>query len=120
MSLDRFVYWRTHRRPSRAEIRHILVDFFAGVGSVRWRGDRWWVLLPGVCSHALRRARGIDRGYARTYADPRERWIEVWPDRDGTCIDIMTRTQDELTNALAAGLHGVILRWYQGATDPTS
>jgi hypothetical protein len=44
--------------------------------------------------------------------------MEVWEDKERTCLYVITRQQDEYTNALAKGLIEVFRRYWQGTLYP--
>jgi hypothetical protein len=116
MALDRFVYWKTKRRPTRDEIGTVVEDFFKGFGAeIEWRTDRYFIKLPGEITHPFDRIVGA-RKHPAELTDA-ERWIEVWPDPDDACIDVMTRQQDEVTNVLAEGLAQLFARFWDGRRD---
>jgi len=117
MALDRFVWWKTKRRPTRDEIGTVLRGFFKGFGArVTWNQDRYFIKLPGEITHPLNRIKGAykQHGPEKGFED---RWIEVWPSKDGKCLDVMTRMQDEVTNALAEGLAQLFARFWEGRRD---
>jgi hypothetical protein len=86
-----------------------------------WGGGRWTAKLVGNNSWPLRRVVDMtDAFYQRTakrYEEEatRERWIEVFLHRDS--IDVMTRTHDEATNALARGFQRLLARFWKGRLD---
>jgi hypothetical protein len=109
MSRDLVICWHG-QAPAKHEVQRVLENFFAGVQAdpVQWRQDRnrWFIHLPGKPSPAL-------RGLAACAAcRDDERWIEVWP--GPTYLDVITRQQDEFTNALAEGLARLLARWFKG------
>lgn len=106
MSQDRFVRFPASR-PTVDEMRCLLEDFFASAAeSIKWESDRFFVIIPGPCSDALRRL-GRDR-YA---SEPFDRALEVWFGRDGV-ISVITRHADDYVSALADRIaHVIVLRW---------
>lgn len=119
MALDRFIYW-TEEKPTPQQIQFVVEDFFAGLAkTIEWSKDRWIITLPGNPSDPLQRVDAIRAIYAGVrYSD--ERWIEVWLDPDGSCIDIMTRQTDTITNSIANGLEKVILNYWSANGEVTS
>jgi hypothetical protein len=124
MALDRLVHFTT-RRPTRALLRRVLVDFFGGAAlSIRWSRDRFFVKLPGAHSEAFRRLPWFPRWAKRTTKDPRfdpiDRWIEIWLDiKSGktVSVDVMTRRADDFTNGIAARLADCIARFWSGKLE---
>lgn len=106
MALDRVVRW-TDERPSREALAAALRGYIGKAGRVRWRGDRWFVVLPGVTSWPPMPMTPPFVGI--------ERWFEVWTDRDS--IDVMTRMQDPLVNAVAEGFAAHCARRWRGKRD---
>lgn len=89
MALDRFVYWKKDEVPNGAQLHCMIEDYVRGLGAeVKWCLDRFFVTLPGVCSHP--------------FEEDRERWIEVYVGEDH--VDVITRSMDAVTNAIADGL----------------
>ncbi len=119
MSLDTFVHW-DEKVPTREQLQAVLEDYVAGIGSVRWDEDRFFVDLPGVPSFPFKRMDDIPNymklaweGRAKEHdGSPRTRWFEVWIDKD--CIDIMTREMDEVTNNIARGFAELCARFWSG------
>lgn len=119
MALDRNITWPADSAnlPTVADIGKVCEDFTLGIATrVSWDGGRWFIDLPGTCTHPLRRITTPP-----PYEEPdRNRWIEVWMGIvDGRVIvDVMTRQHDAVTNAIADGLAEVIARWWQGTREP--
>lgn len=130
MSLDRIVKFakETSRRPCRREIEPILEDFFNGAAQIEWNTDRYFVSLPGTVSFAFRRLpyfKGTPRAdhAQEEYNEKRERWIELWTGKvaDGEAIDkidVLTRHQDDYTNALADSLAKIVALYFDGEQEP--
>lgn len=116
MSLDRFVYFK-EKTPTKGEIKKVITNFLGGIGTVTWRSDRFSISLPGKSTHALTGIKGTPRNINRQ-AHP-TRWIEVHRGKTGT-IDVITRQADDFTNCIAAGIHEVIMRWWEGSENPQS
>lgn len=110
MALDRFVYFKKDRRPTEKEAELVVRNYFGGCGTVEWSDDRWIVSLPGTPTWVFE---GIEPGTARERNA--ERWIEVYLGDDN--VDVITRRQDEFTNALASGLAEVFARYWEGEVD---
>jgi hypothetical protein len=74
------------------------------------------VILPGACKHPLLRVSPL---FTERHVPERERlrWLEVWENKDRTCLDVMTRLQDEFTNSLADGLIEVFRRFWQAKPE---
>ncbi len=111
MATDRVVRWQ-ERKPAPEEVKFVLEDFFNGQAVIDWHGDRYYVTLPGACTHPLARISSL------VSSEPaQERWLEVWEDKDRTCLDVITRQQDEFVNALAAGLIEVYRRYWSAKPE---
>jgi hypothetical protein len=105
MARDRVVCWK-EKPPTQEDLQALLEKFFSGLTmSVTWDRDRFFVVLLGAPS------------YCSGVGAQKERWIEVWPSKDGTCCYVMTRMQDEATNVLADGLAGLIARRWEGRLE---
>lgn len=120
MAADRFIHLPDHDPVTfPTALERVVRDFFGqGATSIRWEGDRWFVTLPGKPSDAL-----ASTPY-RHYVREDTRWIEVWYDdaRDLAAgepfsIDVMTRSQDQYTNALAEGLTQCLTTAFQGERE---
>jgi len=111
MALDRIIRFdKPFKPPTRMELTTLLADYFQGIGGASWDKDRFFVTLPGRPCYALGRLAKIPFSEL-----PEQRWIEVWKDR--TSVDVITRTADDITNALAEGLAEIIARFWQGARE---
>lgn len=118
MPCDRFVWWdgKKQKRPTRTNVGIVCEDYLKGLGTVTWsnEGRRFMCLLHGPISHPLNRIKG-----AFAVPEPGEgfdqRYIEVIP--SGNCIDVLTRQQDEITNAIADGLSKIFARFWQGRLE---
>lgn len=104
MALDRFVTWHKER-PTQRQIETALRRFVGGAATIKFSESRYHVKLPGTPTYV----------FASTQPQQKERWIEVYVDKDGNYVDIITRSQDEFTNALAEGFADSIARHW-GAT----
>lgn len=123
MASDRFVYW-TDRRPTVEEVERVLRNTVGYAGCVdRKGGERapagempWFVVtLAGKPTLALD---GIADVAAQVRGDmPTERWFEVVVHGD-KCVDVLTRMQDEFTNAIARSVAETLKRYWGGADEP--
>ena len=107
MSLDRFIEFDGDY-PTRDEIESVLRNFFGTAGEVEWSRDRFYVTLPGKTTFSYAGMVDVERPTGE------ERWIEVYP---GNPMDVITRKQDEFTNALAVGLAKTFARFWEGKID---
>lgn len=87
--------------PPPGKIELSLRDFISEAGQVNWKRDRWIVDLPG-------------KPEATSLTQP-SRWLEVWIGQ--TCIDVMTRSADEFTNAVVTGFAQRIARQFGGKVE---
>ena len=113
MALDRIINWQK-RKPTQKQLGWLLADFVADAGQVKWIKDRYCVELRARSSPCLRRMEGVHAGYVVSIRDD-VRWIEVWSDQE--CTYVMTRQQDEFTNAIAVGLVEVLARFWEGKIE---
>lgn len=116
MSLDRVIRWTGHKHkpPNRLELRRFLTDYVGAAGKCEWRKGVFFVTLIGKPSLPFKRLATFTFPDAvLMYGD--ERWIEVWPEKK--FIYIVTRRQDEFTNAIAAGMTKAIARFWQGRIE---
>jgi hypothetical protein len=99
----------------------VLEDYFQGLAKAppRWEKDRFFLDLPGICGHPLRRVLPEDMAHhwKRFTEEPWPRWVEVWCPEDMHCIDVMTRHSDDPTNTLAEGFAKCVSRWWQGRIE---
>lgn len=102
MAYDRFVYWQT-TKPSRDEIVQALRDFLGELGKVEVT-DRVYVDLPGKPSNAFNASCRDD-----------QRWFEVYITDES--IDVITRQQDRITNAIATEFAELCAQYWQGQRD---
>lgn len=97
MSRDRFILWKG--KPSRAEIKGLLDEFFGSGFPVEWGDDsgRWIISIPGTPSPTV-------GGHPSPYRE--ERFIEAIPMKHSNSCDfsVLTRQADPLVNAIADGL----------------
>jgi hypothetical protein len=109
MALDRFVVW-DDGRPTDEDVGLFLSNFFGGADErIDRSGRRFFVRLPGVASFPFA---GLVPPQ-RSYSVPRpDRWIEVV--LSDTSADVLTREQDEYTNALADGIAAAMERFWRG------
>jgi len=111
MALDRFVNFKKDRRPTKKQVELVVRNFFGECGTVEWNEDRWTVSLPGKPTWVFE---GIEDDMMSRMRNT-ERWIEVYWGRSN--VDVITRLQDEFTNALALGLAEVFARYWEGELD---
>lgn len=110
MALDRFVSFPEGEGPTPEQVELVVRNFFGDVAQVEWGGGRWTVSLPGEGTWALK---GVEPDMTPVTRS-KERWIEVCV---GAKLDVLTRSQDEFTNALAAGLASLFARFWEGKVD---
>lgn len=122
MAIDRFIYFNK-KVPGIDEMDGIIQDFFSDAGTYihTYHGDSQiagGISLPGMGSHPLY---NIEDANIPSDIYESDRYIEVVMTLDEECkikhIDIITRHQDNFTNALAVGLRDVIAGWYGGDKD---
>lgn len=129
MAAFRLVYWHD-QRPTKDQVERILLDFFGDflVPPMKWEAGRWLVHLRGHYSEMfasmgeqfrLPAVWGVE-GVEETESD-RERWIEVYlhqdggPDSEFMCV--ITRRQDDATNALATHFAERMARAFRGQLE---
>ena len=117
MALDRFVYW-CDQRPTFDEVVRVVRNTLGYVGSVDlndYEGDlrNFIVSLPGKPTHALE---GIAPDLPPDSLRD-ERWFEVVVHGD-RCVDVLTRMQDEFTNAIAKSVAATLKRYWAGSDEP--
>ena len=117
MSQDRIIIWKK-KRPSKRDIGIIASDYFGEIAEVRWEDDRYFCKVVGMTSYPLKnipaaiemfpvgQVGGVPIG---------ERSIEIWLNK--SYMYIITRLQDEITNAMAEGLATVFTRFYQAERE---
>ena len=120
MALDRFIHFDHGNVPSAQRVKDVLHDFLGPQNSefrVTEDGDRLTAVLPGRPSEILRRAvpdatpcRCSDE---ELYGE--ERWIEVHIGSDN--IDVITRSADAFTNAVAEGFARRATELFSGRAD---
>lgn len=117
MALDRFVKFHTPRFPTREETETVVRNFFAEAGEVAWSptNDRLFVSLPGCCSSPFKGIEGAPRD--RFEDEKRERWIEVYYDKEVPYIDVITRGHDRYTNILAHELAAMFAQFWEGELE---
>ena len=123
MARDTFVYWK-NEKPTKDEVQTILEDYLAGmVTSLTWRGGRFYVILPGAPSWPFQRVgpatpaqRGAWLELAREMdGAPRSRCFEVYLDAE--YVDVITRHDDEVTNAIASTFARLCARAWNGRVE---
>lgn len=119
MALDRFVYWRD-RRPTYDEVVRVVRNTLGYAGTIEEKNGKkglpWLcVTLPGKPTNALE---GIAPNLPLSEEMlPEERWFEVFVHDD--CVDVLTRMQDEYTNAIAKSVAETLKRYWEGSDEPT-
>ena len=93
MPLDRVVLWQ-QKRPNKKQLAHMIEDYIGEAGKVEWKTDRWYCTLHGKPSAMFRRILPLRQNFGHD-----ERWFEIFIGEDG--IDVLTRSADEFTNAVA-------------------
>ena len=113
MALDRIIRWASPLdAPPNAALGALCEDYTRGLAPPpRWGAGRWNVTLPGEVRSALHNL----GNRAGLYEPGRARCIEVW--RDDESVYVMTRSADEITNAVAEGLAALIARHWQGTRE---
>jgi hypothetical protein len=115
MASDWFVHWH-NRKPTREEVQIVLEDFFTEVATkIEWNLDRYFVTLIGKQRSPFHRLSGAAKWRDEVFSDFDVRYLEVWLGDDR--LDIITRSQDELTNTLAAGLARAFARFWGGTYE---
>ncbi len=117
MACDRFIYWRNGVPPSRDHVQLVLEDYVRDLATeVKWDGDRFFVLLPGMGSHPATRLPAPPE-YAAIYRSDREneRWFEVYLGTDN--IDVITRRSDRITSAIATEFARICAQFWQGELE---
>jgi hypothetical protein len=121
VALDRFVYWRDER-PTFDEVVRVVRNTLGYAGSIDLRDDevqsaeelQWiTVSLPGKPTHALE---GIAPNVSSESLST-ERWFEVVVHGD-RCVDVLTRMQDQFTNAVAKSVAETLRRYWDGSDEP--
>ncbi len=103
MARDRLVYW-TDQRPNLDEVKTALEDYTHGLGTVSVGGKVLTVWFPGKPTDPFERLRKRENIYHY------ERWFEVLV--EDSLIDVITRAQDPIVNAIAEGFaKTVALHW---------
>lgn len=119
MALDRFVYWNDGEMPTREQIQFALEDYVRDLAeSVKWDGpgNRFFVLLPGMCSNPAIRI--TDSDTIRRMAEEErktERWFEVYVGDDN--IDVITRHGDWITNGIATEFAKICAQFWKGKLE---
>lgn len=114
MALDRFVVW-TDQVPTQAQVEQVLINFFGGAATIEWKPEqqRFYCTLPGKNTFPFKdlvpKDRS-DRAQSKYEAPFDVRFIEVFLGQDS--LDIITRMQDEYTNAISQGLQSMFCRFW--------
>jgi hypothetical protein len=114
MASDRLMCFAGKPVPGRDAVQVVIEDFLGGIGSIEWSGDRFIVTLPGKGTLALQRTSPVFAG-VEGFCHEDGRWFEVWFGDD--CIDVITRFQDDFTNALAKRFASIIAHWWEGKLE---
>lgn len=115
MAQDRFVYWGKTKKPTNKQVEIVCTCYFGSGASdiqVSPKEKRITITLFGEISHPLRLIKGAMPWPPSEYIT---RYIEVYIDTK--YVDIITRQQDEYTNALAEGLADIFARFWEGRRD---
>lgn len=123
MPQDRFIYWLPCSHPTRESVILLVQDFCLGLGVLREEGNRLFVTLPGSPRWPYQRVGPAAPHQREAWLEmgrdsdgtPRPRWIEVVFGEDN--VDVLTRSQDPITNAIADGLALALARGFQGRTE---
>lgn len=115
MAYDRFVYWG-ERRPTYDEVVRVVRNVLGYAGTIEEKAGKkglpWLVAtLPGKPTLALD---GIAK-MATQCEMPKERWFEVFVHADS--VDVLTRQQDEFTNAVADAVAETLKRYWAGSDE---
>lgn len=111
MAQDQFIYWREYT-PVFHEIASALVDYVGDdIGGVEWQkdGNRWFVTFKGGSSSPSE-----NLGYPDVTMRE-ERWFEVYLGDDH--IDVITRDQSPLIQAIADGFVKWALRFWKASDN---
>ena len=114
MAQDRIIRWPSPLdAPPNAALGVLCEDYTRGLAPPpRWGSGRWNVTLPGEIRSALHT---LDARRVGLYEPGRARCIEVW--RSDESVYVMTRSADEVTNAVAEGLAALIARHWHGERE---
>lgn len=122
MACDRFIRFDKGKVPSKEDVGKALEDYLgAFLVQNEWGGGRWTAEIVGNNSWPLRRVVDTSKGFFQRMSGKyeeeatRKRWVEVFIDIDN--IDVMTRSHDEATNALADGFAKLVARFWQGQLE---
>lgn len=111
------------RKPTTAEMRTILEDYFNGAAIVEKnphvRGDRsWLVLLPGKASFPFKR---VEQSPARDGGTNQEhRALGIYLEEKDRQVRLSTALADEYTNNVAEGIAKMFARYYKGELEEPS
>ena len=123
MSRDRIIYF--DKAPSREEVQHTLRDYLGMPSSssidCEQGGERchFMVCLPGANTHP---ASGLPSDPTRVEPEKLkamyggERWFEI--SLGDKSMDVITRQQDPLVNAIADGYAQWAAFWWKGRETP--
>lgn len=111
MALDRFIYWNNAERPAPDEIMDVLQHFLGGFAQRIERSSNGCIAtLVGNHSEMFETTPGIRGARASD-----ERWIELFFSDDA--LDIITRRQDDATNALATHFAERVAKAFDGRLE---
>ena len=110
MARDLFVYWQDDK-PSQEVLGLVLRNYLGEIGEIEFKNSTWFCTLPGKRTHPFKNVPGFAQKACVDGAE--ERWFEVfWHDDEINAIDIITRQQDDFTNAVAVGFAEIcVLSW---------
>lgn len=112
MAIDRILYWDKDI-PSFGEMAMLLQDYLGDDCRIETNMPRIFGIIPLKPSWAFKRLRPDVPPLGRT--DENERWIEIFMDDEH--IDIMTRQQDDFTNAIAGSFHDLVRGYYRATKE---
>src|SRR5271157_3255533 len=120
---EHWIEWPSDQgAPSHDDLRQLLEDYLGQAGVVAFDADRFHVTLPGPVTYACRR---VGPSTAATRAAWREREdaleprrFEVWRSTDGRTLNIIGRSNDRFTGAVAAGFAELCASGWSGTILP--
>ena len=116
MACDRFIYWG-ETRPTPKQIQQVLEDYVGTVGKVENTTRGLFCTFQGIPASALRRV-APELGFSHEEGSEmfvQTCWFEVCVGANS--IDIITRSQNEFTNAAAEGIAALSARVWNGRRE---